>query len=86
MLGYAHSQFVVAFTTLFILLVTYDWAEQARVFVPGKPFKPCILYHSSLSGPVVCYKENCEYGIWFLMVSFCYYEVLVSFHKYQVAY
>ncbi len=38
---------VVKFTTL-SLFVTYEWAHYARVFVPGKPFQPSVLYHSSL--------------------------------------
>jgi hypothetical protein len=28
---------------LFILFVTYKWAQQAKVFVPGKPFHYCLM-------------------------------------------
>jgi len=26
-----------------IVFVTYEWAQQVRVFVPGKPFQPSIM-------------------------------------------
>jgi hypothetical protein len=33
------------FTTLFFF-VTYEWAKQARVFVPGRPFQPRQMFAS----------------------------------------
>jgi hypothetical protein len=40
------------------LIVTYEWAQLARVFVPGKPLEPGVTKHSSILDPFVSYKEN----------------------------
>ncbi len=44
--------------------VTYEWAQQASVFVRVKPFKLSLMEHSSLLGPFVSYGEKkcCEYN------------------------
>ncbi len=42
----------------FILFVTYEWAQQPKVFVPGKTFQPSALKQTSLLGPFISYKEN----------------------------
>jgi hypothetical protein len=46
----------------FVFLVTYKRAQLARVLVPGKPFQPSVMLHSSLIGQFITYKENkvCE--------------------------
>ncbi len=41
-----------------IFFVTYEWAQWAKVFVPGKPFRPSVMLHSSLLGTLVSYIEN----------------------------
>ncbi len=51
-----------AFTTL-IVVVAYEWAREAGVFVPGEPFQPCVMLHASLLGPIISYEENEMLGI-----------------------
>ncbi len=43
------------FSQNFIFFVTYKWEI---IFVFSKPFQPCVMKHSSLSGPFVSYEEN----------------------------
>ncbi len=47
----------VIFTT-FQFLVTYHWAQKARVFVPGKPSQPNLIQHTSIMGTLIGYEEN----------------------------
>jgi hypothetical protein len=41
-----------------IFFVTSKYAQYARVLVPGKPFQPCIMQHSSFLGAFVSCEEN----------------------------
>jgi hypothetical protein len=41
-----------------IFFATYEWARQARVFVPVKPFQPSVSLQSSLLEPIVSYRES----------------------------
>jgi hypothetical protein len=41
-----------------IFLVTYKWAQKARVFVLSTTFQPSVMYHFSFLGPFISYKEN----------------------------
>jgi hypothetical protein len=41
-----------------ILFIIYEWAQLARAFVPGKPFKLSVMKHSSLFSPIESYDEN----------------------------
>ncbi len=54
----------VPYSHHFIFLVFIERAKEARVFVSGKPFQPCVMYHTSLFGPFVIYKENVVLWIW----------------------
>ncbi len=47
----------VIFTTLHFICA-YEWAQEGRVFVPGKLFQPRVMLHSSLLGPIVSNIEN----------------------------
>ncbi len=37
---------------------TYEWAQQAKVFVPGKHIQRIVLQHSSLLSPFAIFKED----------------------------
>jgi hypothetical protein len=41
-----------------IFFITYKWAQQARLFVPGKPFPPSVMQHYVLLNPFASYREN----------------------------
>ncbi len=41
----------------FIFLVTCEWAQYARVFVPAKPFQLSVMYKTFFLGPFVSYDE-----------------------------
>jgi len=43
-----------SYSKQFIFFVTWEWAQLADVFVPGKPFQPS----ESLLDPFVSYDEN----------------------------
>ncbi len=47
----------VIFTTLYFICA-YEWAQEGRVFVPGKLLQPRVMLHSSLLGPIVSNIEN----------------------------
>jgi hypothetical protein len=47
-----------AYSQHFIFFATFKWAEEARVFVTGKPFQPDVMKHSSFLGPLISYEEN----------------------------
>jgi hypothetical protein len=38
-----------------VFFITYEWAQKAKLFVPGKPFQPNLMCHSSLLGPYTHY-------------------------------
>ncbi len=42
----------------FTFLVSYEWVNEARVFVPDKPLPASVIQHSSLLGPFLSYEEN----------------------------
>ncbi len=46
------------YSQYFIFFVTYKWVQKARVFVRGMPFQPSVMWHSSLLGSFLSYKEN----------------------------
>ncbi len=39
--------------------VIYKWGQKARVLIPGKPFQPSVMKHSSLLGPSITYGPSC---------------------------
>jgi hypothetical protein len=41
-----------------MFFVTYKWAKKATVFVPGRPFQPNVMQHSSLLGPFASHEGN----------------------------
>ncbi len=45
------------YSEYFIFLVTFEWAQQARVFVPNKPFQPSVM-EDTLWGPFLSYEEK----------------------------
>ncbi len=47
----------IIFKTLFFF-ITYEWAQWARLFAPGKPFQLSVIKHSILLGPLVSYEEK----------------------------
>jgi hypothetical protein len=36
----------------YFFFIIYEWAQQARVFVPGKPLQPSLLYVSKIGYPL----------------------------------
>ncbi len=42
----------------FILLITFKWAQQARVLLLGKALQPRVMLHNSSLGPFISYEEN----------------------------
>ncbi len=57
---------LVSFSQHFIFLITYTWAQWARVFVPGNTFLPGVMKHSSFLGQCMSYEENEVLWIWSL--------------------
>jgi hypothetical protein len=38
-----HEQMIAEKNSSLFSFVTYEWAQQARVFVTGKPFQPSVI-------------------------------------------
>jgi hypothetical protein len=48
-----------------VFFITYEWAQKAKLFVPGKPFQPNLMCHSCLLGPYTHYATQyiCIYSL-----------------------
>ncbi len=48
----------------FVFSITYEWVQQATVFVLGKPLQPSEMWHSSLMDAYISYRENEVLWLW----------------------